>query len=306
MTASEKSNNKSPRRNKWALIVAFLVILLIINTVKIILDSREKKELKVYYETELTEARERLDEISAELDEKIVEIARLGGDITELEQAKADLEQEKARLERTRTANRELITNLRDKVEGYEELLIAKDKEIERLEDLNEVLLTENTELKTEANELNQNIRSLEENKKDLEEKVEVASRLKAESIGVFAINKRGKERTSPFRKKQISKLKVEFDVIENEVAPIEGKDMLIRIVSNNGQVLFDVARGSGTFMLDGREEFYTANKEILYDRTRQKVTILYDKGSEYESGEYKLEIYTDGYMLGAFNFVVR
>jgi len=80
----------------------------------------------------------------------------------------------------------------------------------------------------------------------------------------------------------------------------------MIRIVDENGQVLFDVARGSGTFLFNGKEEFYTESQDVLFDNTKQKLSFLYDKGSEYASGTYKLEVYTDDYLMGAGQFTVK
>src|SRR5690606_39449944 len=120
-----------------------------------------------------------------------------------------------------------------------------------------------------------------------LGEKVALASRLKAENIKIFALNKREREREGEFRNRQIEQLKVQFNLAENNVAPIEGKDIKIRIVGPEGDVLFDVARGSGTFMVDGEEKFYTANQEILFDNTRQELVFIYDKGSDYNIGKH-------------------
>ena len=70
---------------------------------------------------------QRLNEISTELNQKIVEIQKLGGDITELQKAKDEIEKE---LKRTRRANGQVIKELKDRVEGYEELLKLKDEEL--------------------------------------------------------------------------------------------------------------------------------------------------------------------------------
>ena len=80
----------------------------------------------------------------------------------------------------------------------------------------------------------------------------------------------------------------------------------MIRIIDENGQVLFDVTRGSGTFIYNGKEEFYTASQEILFDNTKQRLSYLYEKGSEYASGTYIVEIYCDDYMIGTGKFVVK
>jgi cell division protein ZapB len=191
-------------------------------------------------------------------------------------------------------------------VEGYELLLKTKDEEIEKLKTVNTQLLTENKSLKSQKNVLGDSINRLSQTKEDLASKVAIASELKVENVKILAVNDRGKERESPFKNRQVGKLKIEFNIAENNVAPIEGKKIMIRIIDENNQVLFDVARGSGTFIVEGKEEFYTASQEILFDNTKQKLTYLYDKGSEYTSGTYKLEIYTDNYFMGSGQFVVK
>jgi hypothetical protein len=171
---------------------------------------------------------------------------------------------------------------------------------------VNKELLVENKSLKTQKNQLGDSITRLSQSKQDLASKVAIASQLKAENVKIVAVNDRGKERDSPFKNRQVGKLKIEFNIAENKVAPIEGKQIMIRIIDENNQVLFDVARGSGTFIVNGKEEFYTASQEILFDNTKQKLTYLYDKGSDYAAGNYVLEIYTDSYLMGTGKFVVK
>jgi cell division protein ZapB len=198
------------------------------------------------------------------------------------------------------------MANLRDKVEGFQELLIIKDKEIEELQVINEELVLENVELKTEKNELTADLNVEIQSRVELEEQVSIVAKLKVENIQIFAVNSRGKVKEDEFKARFIDKIRVEFNIAENEVAPIEGKEIMIRIVGPDDNVLFDVASGSGTFMFNGKEEFYTAKQEILFDNTRQKLTFDYDKGSAYGPGQYKLQVYTDDYMMGEKEFMVK
>ncbi|MDH5365833.1 MAG: chromosome segregation protein SMC [Cyclobacteriaceae bacterium] len=309
MTTNTSEPTSSNNSKRIPIIIALLSIIVIIQGVKIYLDYEDKKakdERIESTELELSGTLTQLEEISNELDERIEEIERLGGDITELEEAKAEIEKERNQLQYTRTANRKVISSLNDKVAGYQELLKLKDEEILKLREVNNELLTENTGLKVEKNELTSEISSLSEESEKLASKVAMASQLKAENIGILAINTNNKERSSPFRNKHIDKLKVTFEISENNVAPIEGKDILIRIIDNNGQVLFDVANGSGTFMLNDKETFYTASQEILFDNSKQTVTFLYDKGSDYALGQYTMEVYTEDYKMGSHTFVVK
>jgi len=295
----------SPRSRK-TITLFVLVALVALLAIKVFFDQREKSDLKEYYQTELEHSQAKLDEISKELEQKIHEIDSLGGDITELLAAKEEVEKERDQLRATREANRQLIGRLRRKTEGYEELLKEKDKEIVRLKKVAEQLMTENTSLKTEKNELNRSIVDLNEDKKKLEDKVAVASELKAEGIHIYAVSKSGKEREGEFKNRQLYTLKVVFNIAKNNVAPLEAKEIFVRIIDENGQVIFDVNKGSGSFMLDGKETFYTAKKDVLFDNSQQQLSFTYDKGSEYDKGVYTMEAFTDGYSMGAKTFTVK
>lgn len=306
MEQTPTSVSAPKKNNKAAIIIAIMAVVIILQAVKIFLDSREKQEVVTQLtstEQELAATMQRLNEIRTELDAKIEEVTKLGGDVADLQAAKGEIEKE---LGRTKRATGKEIKALKDRVEGYELLLKNKDEEIEQLKNVNKELLTENKTLKTQKNVLGDSIKRLGQTKQELASKVAIASQLKVENIRIVALNDRGRERESPFRARQIDKLQVDFNIAENNVAPIEGKKIIIRIIDESGQVIFDVAKGSGTFILNGKEEFYTAAQEILFDNTRQKLSFNYKKGSEYASGNYKLEVYTDGYLMGKGSFAVK
>ena len=306
---SEQSNNISssasePKKINRALIyvVVGLAILLVAALVVNFIRENNLKERNA----ELMVAYSRLDSIGSEMQEKIIEIEQLGGNIDTLQMIKDSLEVEKAGLLEFKDRSYKEINRLKGRVEGYRELLVLKDTEIAELKKVNENLVVENTELKTERNELNQNLREAKKTEEKLSEKVQIASRLEIENIKVAALNQKGKAKEDEFRARQIDKLKVDFNIVKNDVAPVSGKEILMRIIDDNDNVLFDVARGSGTFVLDGKETFYTAKQEILFDNSQQAVSFLYDKGSEYLPGRYVMEVYTDGYLMGSKSFRVK
>jgi regulator of replication initiation timing len=132
-TSSKKLMSEVPKAepkksNKAAVAIALLSIIVIIQSVKIYLDYKEKiviREEKSTVEQELGTTMQRLTEIRAELDTKIAEITRLGGDVEELKKAKAEVE---AELKSVRKRNDKAIADLKDRVEGYEELLKLKEQ----------------------------------------------------------------------------------------------------------------------------------------------------------------------------------
>ncbi len=301
--AAEPAPKKS---NKTTLIICLMAAIIIGQGIKIYLDSQTKEVMTgqiTSTEQQLDSTMLRLKEIRTELESKIAEVEKLGGDVADLEKAKAEVD---AELKRNKRATGKEIKALQDKVEGYEMLLKNKDEEITKLKAVNRELMSENTTLKTKQNEIRDTVNRLNQTKQELANKVAIASQLKAENVAVTALNDRDKERESPFRSKQLTKLKVTFNLAENAVAPIEGKKIMIRIIDENGQVIFDVARGSGTFIYNGKEEFYTQSQEILFDNTKQKLTYVYEKGSDYASGKYQVEIYAQDYLIGTGAFVVK
>ncbi len=292
--------------NKTSIIIGLLLIIVIIQSTKIYLDYHEKVEVKEQLTTteeDLASTMQRLNDVKLELDQKIAEIEKLGGDITDLQKAKAEVETE---LRRSNNRNSKAIEELKSRLAGYEELLDLKDEEIEKLKSVNKELFTENRTLKTKQNKLSDSINRLSKNKEELANKVAIASQLKVENFSIKAVNARGKERESPFKNRQVEKLKIEFNIADNKVAPIEGKKIIVKISDENGQVIFDVSKGSGTFLFEGKEEFYTAMQEILFDNTRQKMTFTYEKGSDYPPGNYTVEVFTEGYKMGSAQFAVK
>lgn len=298
----EEANKKESSGKKMIYVVIALAIILGGVIAYVLVRENYIKERNA----ELMVAYTRLDSISNQMDQKIQEIGMLGGDVEELTLVRDSLIQDKEQLMQSQVKTSKQMKRLRSRVEGYKELLLIKDVEIEGLKKVNQELASENIELKTEKNVLTQNLQKARHTQDKLSEKVALASHLMAENIAIVAVSSRGKEKKGEFRARQIEKLKVTFNIAKNDVAPVEGKDIFMRIIDANDNVLFDVARGSGTFILDGKETFYTAKQEILFDNTEQQLTFIYDKGSEYLPGRYVMEIYTDGYLMGRESFKVK
>ncbi|MFM9840687.1 MAG: coiled-coil domain-containing protein [Cyclobacteriaceae bacterium] len=303
----EKTTPVAPKKSsRSAIVIVLLLIIIAIQSVKIYLDYKEKVQVKqqlVTTEEDLAGTMQRLNDVKNELDQKIADIQKLGGNIADLQKAKAEVEKE---LRRSTQRSTKAMNELKDRLDGYEELLKVKDQEIEKLKSVNKELFSENKNLKTKQNKLSDSINVLSKNKEELASKVAIASQLKAENTSVKGVSSKGKERDSPFKNRQLQKIKVEFNLADNKVAPIEGKKILVRIIDENGQVIFDVAKGSGTFMFNGKEEFYTSAQEILFDNTKQKLTFFYEKGSEYAEGNYQVEIFADSSKIGVVSFAVK
>lgn len=305
------SNLESPENNKNSdtgknILILVLVILVILSGIKLYQDSKDrtqKSEEILILSEDNSELNMRIDSMTYQLDLRIKEIENLGGEVDSLVAIKDQLIIERNSDKKRSAAE---IANLNKKIDGYSVLLTEKDGEIIKLREINEQLYTENKDLKENKAEIEEEVVKLNIKQIELEEKVNVASALRAENIEIAAVNSRGRERTGRFRNRQLEKLKISFTLGENKVAEAGTKDIYVQVFSPNNQVIFDVAKGSGTFNLDGREEFFTAKQDILFDNTQQQLTYYYEKGSDYNSGIYNVKVYADGFLIGSETFEVR
>ena len=199
--------------------------------------------------------------------------------------------------------------------------MVRKDEEIARLRSENTQLSTQNqtltsevstlttikSELESQKSALSDSVNNYSLRNRELSDKVTLAAALKATNIGINAINSRGRERDGgDYKARRIDKIKVAFKLIENPLTKKENKTVYMRLVDPSGNVISDMATGSGSFNFGGKETVYTAKQTIFYDNTGQTVDFIYSRGAPYESGKYTVELYSEDFRIGQTSFVVN
>lgn len=299
----EKPNKSENGKN---ILIIVLIILVVISGIKLYMDhldkSRKSEEILILSE-ENNDLNRRIDSVTYQLDLRIQEIEKLGGDVKALEEIREQLIAER-NSDKKRTSQE--IAALNQRISSYSKTIQEKDAEILQLREINQQLYAENEGLKSTQSQIEEEVVKLNMKQQELQEKVNVAAVLKAENIVVAAVNSRGREREDGFRDRQIEKLKVSFNIADNKVAEHGNRDIYVQVIAPNNQPIFDIAKGSGTFTIDGREEFYTAHQDLFFNNTKQALTYYYEKGSKYTSGKYEVRIYADGYQIGTSSFEVR
>lgn len=307
-TEFEKNSPEKKDQGKNIIIIV-LILLVIISGIKLYtdyIDRTKKTEEILLLSTENNDLNKRLDSVTYQLDLRIQEIEKLGGDVKALEEVRDQLIAER-NTSRQRSSSE--IVALNEKIKSYNSMIVEKDQEILELRAMNQQLFTENQDLKTTQAEIEEEVAQLNIQKEDLQAKVNVASVLKAENIEIAAVNSRGKERvetTKDFKNRQIERIKVSFNLADNKVAEKGPRNIYVQVLAPNAQPIFDVAKGSGTFMMDGAEQFYTVKQDIIFDNTEQELTFFYEKGSDYISGIHQVKIFVDNYEVGSKTFTVK
>lgn len=288
---------------KLIYILSVIIIIFIVVSSILIYNNIQKEKIRIKQQTELDELYIDLDSVSNVLNDKILTISQLGGDIDSLLILKENIETEKREFRNRAYAQ---INRLQGKVDGYRELLLAQDEEIEKLKKLNEQLFEENKEQKVEINTLNDKITNINRSNKKLEEQIEIAGRLEIKDIEIVGVFRNGSRKINSFKNRSLNKLIVNFTVLENSLSKIEVLDIYLRIIKPSGQVVYDISKGSGSFTFDKRELFYSIKDEILIDKSEMTYNIEYVKSEELNKGEYQVILYTNNYEIGRSEFIIK
>ena len=100
--------------------------------------------------------------------------------------------------------------------------------------------------------------------------------------------------------------MSINLTLNENDLAKIEVVDVYISIEKPNGEIIYDISKGSGTFTYEKREEFYTIKEGILVDRSKKELSINYIKNQEFDKGLHKVHFYTNEYKIGSGEFLIK
>ena len=288
---------------KLIYILYVIIIIFIVVSSYLIYNNIQKEKIRIKQQTELDELYIDLDSVSNVLNDKILTISQLGGNIDSLLILKENIETEKREFRNRAYAQ---INRLQGKVDGYRELLLAQDEEIEKLKKLNEQLFEENKEQKVEINTLNDKITNINRSNKKLEEQIKIAGRLEIKDIEIVGVFRNGSTKINSFKNRSLNKLIVNFTVLENSLSKIEVLDIYLRIIKPSGQVVYDISKGSGSFTFDKRELFYSIKDEILIDKSEMTYNLEYVKSEELNKGEYQVILYTNNYEIGRSEFIIK
>ncbi|WP_192821124.1 hypothetical protein [Rufibacter sp. LB8] len=303
--------------NRKLLVVGLIIVLLSINGILIYMQQQKTQENEQQQEiikvknTELENQIKVYEALKADFERQSNDLKAMGLTNDSLEVRISAINADLAQLRSFRNSSFTIADQRRfqERAQNLEQALKRKDEEVAKLTEDNEELFTEVKTLKTTQNKLSDSITRISTTNQELESKVALASKLEAQNITVTIVNNRGKEKEDEdqeFKAKRVDKIKFTFRLGKNEVAAKGNKEIMMRLIEPDGAALYNLATGSGTFEFEGREQFYTAKRDIVFDNSQQLVTFLYSKGSPYKTGKHIVEIYSGGYLIGTQTFTLE
>lgn len=187
-----------------------------------------------------------------------------------------------------------LIAELNTKISGLEE-------EVARLTGENQQLTIEKTQLTADKEVLTKNLDSTNTVNQSQAKTIDVASTLYASNIAITPVNEKsgGKEKVTTTAKR-VDKLVINFDV-DNRIAQSGQTEVYVAITGPDGKPITVEALGSGTFTTrEEGEKFYTAKVSVDMEAGKRKpVQFAWKPNSNFQTGNYKIEIYHNGYKIG-------
>jgi FtsZ-binding cell division protein ZapB len=196
-------------------------------------------------------------------------------------------------LEKIKLYKKELAT-LRDIMKSY-------IVQIDSLNTKNQKLITENAEVKTALDDARKSNEDLAKEKQDMSSKIEVASVLNAKSITVSPLNRRGKDTEKATR---VSKIKTSFTIRENPLATAGEKVVYLRITNPDELVL--AVSEQDVFNYDGKQIVFSAKRSVTYEQKDLDVIIYWENAGQLIPGNYNVDLFCDGKMVGSSTFVLK
>lgn len=306
-TTVEQSATKT-KNNTRAILVAALVVALLGTWGYILYDKSKNKQEITQKETVIATTTTQRDELQKELED-----AAMRYDMLKSANSKKDssitvkdreIDEKKTRIQSLLNKSnateaelgeaRRLIASLNGDLEGYK-------NQIEILQGQKIQLIQEKAVVAGQRDKALKNYDSAEMVIRQKEELVNVGSTLKASNFNIVALNEKGEKEKVTTTAKRVDKLRISFDLNENMLANSGAKEIYVLITGPDGTPIAVQALGSGTFSTrDGVQKPFTQRLDVNYTQNkRQTVSFDWKQNSDFATGNYKIEVYNNGFKVG-------
>ena len=288
--------------NKKNLVIAaisLLVIALIGITFLLFSEKQKSKELVMEFNLEKEDLENEYTTFAQQYDELKLTVSNDSlSSLLEQEQLKTQRLLEELRT--VKSSNASEIRRLKKELSSLRKIMVSY---INQIDSLNKLTM-EQKEIIHEVTRKYQNasrsINKLSEEKKDLHKKVTLAAQLDATNIWVEPRNKRNKKAR---RVKDVVKLAMGFTVVKNITAETGERILYVCITKPDNDVL--TKSSSNKFTYENRELPYSIKKYIEYTGEEQSINVFWDVEEYLYAGNYRIDIFADGVLIGTQNFTL-
>ena len=217
------------------------------------------------------------------------------------------LEQEQLKTQRlleelrtVKSSNATEIRRLKKELATLRKILVGYVNQIDSLDRINKRQQQVIADVTQKYNTASQQISTLSKEKENLDKKVTLAAQLDVTNIRIEPRNKRGKVAK---KVKDIVKLAISFTIVKNITAENGERTIYIRITKPDNDALTKSA--SNTFSYENRTLTYSIKKYIEYNGEEQNVNVFWDVEEFLYAGNYRLDIFEGGNLIGSQKFTL-
>lgn len=252
--------------------------------------------------------------------------------IQEREDVKSDLEDLKAQYSELQTTDAALNAQLEEKKKYIDSLLVEADKHkgdafiiaklkketqtlraimkgyivtIDSLNTLNNTLRAEKQQVLTALDEEKGKVTAVTNEKTSLQSRIDKAALLSTLNVRATGVNKsrNGKKESETNKASKTDKIKVAFDVADNDLTKAGPHTVYVRVMTPDGKELTKAEDPDHQFSWGaGSKGFFAARKIIDYQNQSMSVLMYCDKqndNDEFLPGVYRIEIVCDNAIIG-------
>jgi len=307
---SSAQQTPAPQKNSNNKIVVIVLAIALVAAIGYIIYDKSKSkqeyaDLKMQFtnvdsartalQADFNEASKKMDELNGQnlalqgqLAEKNAEIEKKRTEIASILKKKNATASELARA-------KQLIGELNGQIQDYVAQIDQLKKENQTLTTNNVQLTQERDNLQTEKQQIQENLVATENAKKNVED---IAATLHASNISIAAINVKGSgKEVSTSTAKRADLMRIGFDIDENRLAASGTKEIYVVVTAPDGTAM---SNGETFTTREEGDKKYTSKVNVNYEQgKRVPVTFDWKKGAKYQEGEYRIEIYHNGFKIG-------
>lgn len=288
-------------KNKSLIIIGNALVLLLIGvTTLLVMEKTTNKELVQEFELEKEDLENEYTRFAQQYDELKLTISNDSLSVL-LEQEQLKTQRLLEELRTVKSSNASEIRRLKKELASLRKVMISYINQIDSLNQLTARQQEVIKDVTRKYNDASRQITSLSKEKKTLNEKVALAAQLDVTNIRIEAQNKRGRETD---KVKNVVKFKIDFSIVKNITAETGEKTLYLRITKPDNGVL--TKSEANTFKYENRNLTYSIKKYIEYTGEEQAVTVYWNVEEYLYAGNYRVDIFADGILIGSQSFSLK
>ena len=287
-------------KNKIIIPVGIVLVLLLAGVTYLLLSEKKtNRELVQEFELEKEDLENQYTTFARQYDELKMTVSNDSlSSLLEQEQLKTQRLLEELRT--VKSTNAAEIRRLRNELNTLRKVMVSYINQIDSLNQLTARQKEIIDDVTQKYHAASATISNLSEEKKALDQKVTLAAQLDATAITVTPLNKRSRKTK---RIKNIVKLKIDFTISKNITAETGERTLYVRIMKPDNDVL--TKNATDTFPYENRQLRYSIKKYIEYNGEEQPVTVYWDVEEFLYAGNYRIDIFADGTLIGTPDFTL-